>query len=154
MNIRIEISDDIMDDEVVIRCRQITSEIQHIQQVITKEAASAPQLTFYKDQQEYYFPLKEILFFETSGDNVYGHTRNDVFRMKLRLYELEDILPRPFVRIAKSTIVNIDHIITVHRNLTSSSQIQFHKSHKQVYASRRYYKELSQRLKERSNYER
>jgi len=153
MNIRIEISEDITGDEIVIRCREVTNQIQKIQKLITEESASAPQLIFYKDNQEYYFPLKEILFFETSESVVYAHTRTDTYRIRLKLYELEDILPRTFVRISKSTIVNIDHIMMVNRNLTSSSLIQFYKSHKQVYASRRYYKILSQRLNERSSYE-
>jgi len=153
MNIRIEISEDITGDEIVIRCREVTNQIQKIQKLITEESASAPQLIFYKDNQEYYFPLKEILFFETSESVVYAHTRSDTYRIRLKLYELEDILPRTFVRISKSTIVNIDHIMMVNRNLTSSSLIQFYKSHKQVYASRRYYKILSQRLNERSSYE-
>jgi len=153
MNIRIEISDEITEDEVVIRCREVTSQVQKIQKLILEESASAPQLIFYKDNQEYYFPLKEILFFETSESVVYAHTRGDTFRIRLKLYELEDALPRAFVRISKSTIVNIEHIMMVNRNLTSSSLIQFYKSHKQVYASRRYYKSLSQRLNERSSYE-
>jgi len=153
MNIRIEISEDITGDEIVIRCREVTNQIQKIQKLITEESASAPQLIFYKDNQEYYFPLKEILFFETSESVVYAHTRTDTYRIRLKLYELEDILPRTFVRISKSTIANIDHIMMVNRNLTSSSLIQFYKSHKQVYASRRYYKILSQRLNERSSYE-
>lgn len=153
MNIRIEISEDITVDEVVIRCREVTNQIQKIQKIITEESVSAPQLIFYKDNQEYYFPLKEILFFETSESTVFAHTRSDTFRIRLKLYELEDVLPRTFARISKSTIVNIDHIMMINRNLTSSSLIQFNHSHKQVYASRRYYKALSQRLKERSSYE-
>lgn len=153
MNIRIEIADDILDDEIIIRCRELNGRIQKLQKLITEQAASAPKLTFYKDSQEYYFPLGDILFFETSGENVYAHTRSDTFRIKLRLYELEDILPYSFVRIAKSTIVNTDHILMVNRNLASSSLIKFYRSHKQVYASRRYYKLLSQRLNERSSYE-
>lgn len=153
MNIRIEISGEITEDEVVIRCREVTNQVQKIQKLISEESASAPQLIFYKDNQEYYFPLKEILFFETSQSIVFAHTWNDTFRIKLKLYELEDVLPRAFVRISKSTIVNIDHIMMVNRNLTSSSLIQFYKSHKQVYVSRRYYKALSLRLNERSSYE-
>ena len=101
MNIRIEISEDITGDEIVIRCREVTNQIQKIQKLITEESASAPQLIFYKDNQEYYFPLKEILFFETSESVVYAHTRSDTYRIRLKLYELEDILPRTFVRISK-----------------------------------------------------
>lgn len=151
MNIRIEISGDIADDEVIIRCRQVTDQIQKLQQLIAKESASVPKVTFYKNNKEYFFPLKDILFFETGENGVYAHTNADIYRIKLKLYELEEMLPRSFIRISKSTIVNIEHILVVNRNLTSSSLIQFYKSHKQVYASRRYYKALSQRLNERSS---
>lgn len=153
MKIHIEQSEDIADDEVIIRCRQITGEIQKIQKLLTEETAVSPRLTFLKGNQEFYFSLKNITFFETSENNVYAHTRTDIFRIKLRLYELEELLPRPFVRISKSTIVNVEQILMVNRNLTSSSLIQFYKSHKQVYVSRRYYKTLSERLNERSYHE-
>jgi len=153
MNIRIEILPDISEDEIIIRCRQVTGQIQKIQKLLTDESAAVPQLTFLKENKEYYFPLKNIAFFETSENNVYAHTRNDIFRIRLRLYELEELLPRSFVRISKSTIVNVHQILTINRNLASASLIQFYKSHKQVYVSRRYYKSLSERMSERSNYE-
>jgi len=153
MNIRIEISPDICEDEVIIRCRQVTGQIQKIQKLLADESAAIPQLTFFKENKEYYFPLKNIAFFETSENNVYAHTRNDIFRIRLRLYELEELLPRSFVRISKSTIVNVHQILTINRNLASASLIQFYKSHKQVYVSRRYYKGLSERMSERSYYE-
>ena len=153
MNIRIEISENITDDEIIIRCAQVTNQIQKIQQLISEASADMPKITFYKDSEEYFFPLKNILFFETGDNTVYAHTRSDTYRIRLKLYELEDILPHSFVRISKSTIVNIGHIMMVNRNLTSSSLIEFYKSHKQVYVSRRYYKTLSQRLNERSSYE-
>ena len=153
MNIRIEISENVAEDEIIIRCSQVTNQIQKIQKLISEASADIPQITFYKDNEEYFFSLKNILFFETSDNAVYAHTRSDTYRIRLKLYELEDLLPQSFIRISKSTIVNIVHIIMVNRNLTSSSLIEFYKSHKQVYVSRRYYKALSQRLNERSSYE-
>ena len=150
MNIRIEILPDITEDEVIIRCRQVTGQIEKIQKLLTDEAAAIPQLIFLKDNKEYYFPLKNITFFETGENNVYAHTRNDIFRIRLRLYELEELLPRTFIRISKSTIVNVEQILTINRNLASASLIEFYKSHKQVYVSRRYYKSLSERMSERS----
>lgn len=153
MKIHIELNDDISEDEVIIRCRQITGQIQKIQKILQEETKDSLHLTFLKDSQEYYFPLKNIIFFETSDNSVYAHTRADIFRIKFRLYELEDFLPHSFVRISKSAIVNIDQILMVNRNLTSSSLIKFYKSHKQVYVSRRYYKELNTRLNERSYHE-
>jgi len=70
------------------------------------------------------------------------------------LYELEEMLPNNFVRVSKSTILNVNQIYSINRNLTSSSLVQFYKSYKQVYVSRNYNKILKQRLEERRNYER
>jgi DNA-binding LytR/AlgR family response regulator len=73
--------------------------------------------------------------------------------MKYRLYELEGMLPRNFVRAAKSAIVNVRKIYSVTRSLAASSLIQLTVSHKQIYVSRYYCKEFRQRLRERGHYE-
>lgn len=67
----------------------------------------------------------------------------------MKLFELEEILPRKFVRVSKSAIVNVKHIYSVERNITSASLICFAGTHKQLYASRSYYKLLKLRLGER-----
>ncbi|MEQ8155555.1 MAG: LytTR family DNA-binding domain-containing protein [Clostridiaceae bacterium] len=153
MKIRIELVNDLDEDEVLIRCGRVDDTIQKIHQYILEQSLTGPKLTFYKQNQEFYFPLDDVLFFETEGEHIYAHTANDAYRIKYRLYELEEILPRQFIRAAKSTIVNIMQVYSITRNLTASSLIQFINSHKQVYVSRHYYGELRRRLNERSNYE-
>ncbi|MVB12710.1 putative HTH-type transcriptional regulator [Caprobacter fermentans] len=153
MKVRIEVTDNLKEDEVLIRCGRVDESIRKIHQFILEQSQSGPKITFYKQNQEYYFPLEDVLFFETEGDRVYAHTADDAYFIKYRLYELEQMLPRSFVRAAKSTIVNIRQIYSITRNLISSSLIQFSNSHKQIYASRFYYRELRQRLSERGNYE-
>lgn len=153
MKIRIELVPDLQEDEVLIRCGRVDDTVQKIQQYILEQSSLASKITFYKQNQEFYFPLDDILFFETEGENVYAHTVNDAYRIKYRLYELEEILPRYFARAAKSTIVNIMQVYSITRNLTASSLVQFINSHKQVYVSRYYYQELRRRLNERSTYE-
>lgn len=153
MKIRIELVNDLAEDEVLIRCGRVDDTIQKIHQYILEQSLSGTKITFYKQNQEFYFPLEDVLFFETEGEHIYAHTANDAYRIKYRLYELEEILPRNFVRAAKSTIVNMTQVYSITRNLTASSLIQFINSHKQVYVSRFYYQELRQRLNERSTYE-
>lgn len=150
MKIRIEIIDDnLEEDEVVIRCGRVDDRINKIQQFIIEQNSSDNKITFYKKNKEYYFPLDEVLFFETDGEGVYAHTTNDAYRTKYRLYELEEILPTQFVRTAKSTIVNTTQIYSISRNLTASSLINFINSHKSVYVSRYYYRELRKIMDER-----
>ena len=152
MKIRIELVNDLAEDEVLIRCGRVDDTIQKIHQYILEQSLSDAKITFYKQNQEFYFPLEDVLFFETEGEHIYAHTANDAYQIKYRLYELEKILPRYFARAAKSTIVNITQIYSVTRNLTASSLIQFINSHKQVYVSRYYYQELRQRLSERNGH--
>lgn len=153
MKVRIEVTDGLEEDEVLIRCSRMDESIQKIHQYILEQSKSGPKIIFYKQNQEFYFPLDDVLFFETEGEHIYAHTTEDAYLIKYRLYELEQMLPRSFVRAAKSTIVNVGRIYSITKNLTSSSLIQFTDSHKQVYASRYYYRELRQRLEERSTHE-
>jgi len=137
-----------MEDEVIIRCGRVDDTIQKLQQHILD--LTAPRLVFYKDAQEYYLPLEDILFFETEGEQVYAHTKSDAFKVRHRLYELEEILPRSFLRAAKGTIVNTQHIYSINRILTSSSKISFTGTYKHIYVSRHYYKSLKDKMNERS----
>lgn len=153
MKVQIQVVEGLPEDEVIIRCGRADSTIQKIQAYILEQSSSELKLTFYKQNQEFYFPLDDVLFFETDGEHVYAHTANDSYRIKYRLYELEEMLPDNFVRAAKATIVNIAKVYSITRSLTSSSLVQFSNSRKQVYASRHYCNELRRRLNERSRYE-
>jgi len=153
MKIKIELDNNLIEDEVIIRCSKIDNSIQKIQTAISDISSQIKQLSFLKDGKEYYFSLDTILFFETNNNQIDTHTENDVFQVKYKLYELEEILPSNFVRVSKSTILNINKIYSIDKNIVSSSIVQFYKSHKQVYVSRYYFKILQQRLDERRNYE-
>ena len=140
MKIRIETDTDI-EEEIVIKCRQLTPEIIRLQQMITEAAGSSRQLALFRGDTEYYIETADILFFETEGTSVMAHTAADV-------YELEELLPASFMRISKSSIVNTDRIYSINRNLTASSAVEFQGTHKQVYVSRGYYKALKEKLEE------
>lgn len=146
MKIRIDLVGDLAEDEVVIRCGRVDDTIRRIHQIILQEAQTGRTLTFYKDNQEFYFPLEDVLFFETEGEHIFAHTATDAYRIKFRLYELEELLPKDFLRVSKSAIVNVRRIYSIARNITASSLIRFVGSHKQIYVSRYYYTELRRRL--------
>lgn len=150
MKVRIEIDSNIEEDEIIIKCKELTKSIQKIEETIQQENQII-NFTFYKDNTEYYIPLNSILFFETSGNEINAHTSNKIYKVKYKLYELEEILPINFIRVSKSTILNVDHIFSIEKNLTASSIVQFNKTHKQVYVSRNYYKKLKERINERRN---
>jgi len=153
VKINIEIVDNLNEDEVLIRCGRVDDTVQKIHRYILDQSLPNSKIVFYKENQEFYFPLNDVLFFETEGEHIYAHTANDEYRIKYRLYELEEILPRHFVRVSKSAIVNIMQVYSITRNLTASSMVQFINSHKHIYVSRHYYSDLRMRLEERSSHE-
>ena len=149
MKIRIEIDENLIEDEVVIHCAGINDEVTKVQKSISEVVNATQKLVFYKDATEYYLELDEILFFETDESGISAHTRKDVYQTKYKLYELEDLLPGFFMRVSKSTILNTRHIYSINRNLTASSVVAFAGTHKQVYVSRYYYKPLISKLEEK-----
>ncbi len=151
MKIRIELDDNLTEDEVIIRCSSLTKEVQDVQRTVSDMITEKRNFVFYKEDTEYYLPLETILFFETEEKGICAHTVEDVFFTKYRLYELEEILPGHFMRVSKSTILNTNRVFSINRNLAASSIVEFQGTHKQVYVSRHYYKALKTKLEEKRN---
>ncbi len=152
MKVKIEIEEALEEDEVLIRCHGLTEEIAMIQKAVLEIAGAKQKFVFYKGNTEYYLVLDDILFFETDEKGISAHTRTDIYQSKYRLYELENILPGFFIRVSKSTILNINHIYSIDRDLAASSVVAFSGTHKQVYVSRYYYKPLISKLEEKRLY--
>jgi DNA-binding LytR/AlgR family response regulator len=149
MKIRIEVDPSIIEEEVIIKCNELNDDVKEIQAELNELLADKSQIVFYRDDQEYYISLHDILFFETDSSGVTAHTVDNIYTVKYKLYELEKELPRSFARVSKSTIVNVKHIYSILRNLTSASIVEFRNTHKKIYVSRHYYKALKIKLLEK-----
>lgn len=150
MKVRIEISDNgNSEEEVIIRCNRLDERVQKVYDTVMDITKDSMHLLLSKGDVDYYIALDRILFFETSDSCISAHTADNVYETSFRLYELEELLPRNFMRVSKSTIINLNHIYSMSRNLSSSSQVQFLNTHKQVFVSRHYYKSVKTRLEEK-----
>lgn len=145
MKIIIDIDKKIDDDEIIIKSKNNNDVLEKIK--IYAESINNLNLAFYKKEQVYYLNLGDIIFFETYDNRIRAHTINDIYYIKYKLYELENTLPKNFIRISKSTIVNVNHIYSITKNITSSSLIEFDNTYKKVYVSRFYFKYLKERMK-------
>jgi DNA-binding LytR/AlgR family response regulator len=146
LRVRVEIQNDLPDGgEVVIRAPEYTENIKAIQALIERQNATQRVLTLYQNTTEFYIKVGDILFFETEERHVMAHTAQAMYITHQRLYELEEQLPIEFIRISKSCIVNVNQILALTKSL-SNCLVQFQNSTKQVYASRRYYQSLQERL--------
>lgn len=146
MKVRIELDPEMDEPEMIIRAPRLTENVARLQQLILEQKMTP--LTFYKDRSEYFVDVSEILFFETDGEKIYGHTREEAYEVRQKLYELEEILPIAFCRISKSTIVNTKQIYSIEKSFSGTSTVNFYQTHKQVHVSRHYFQLLKERLKE------
>lgn len=149
MKVKIEIEENLMEDYVVIHCKELDQNVLRMQEILSENQTNSNIIILYKGEKEFYLPLQNILFFETENKIVYAHTRTAIYESTYKLYELEELLPGYFLRISKSTIVNLKHVFSITKNITASSLIEFTNCHKQVYVSRNYYKLLVDRLAEK-----
>ena len=148
MKITIEIDQNCIEDEVIIRCKEINESVSRMNKLIADASKKDRKLTLYKKEKEFYIEVSDILFFESDSDGVRAHTRDEMFTAKYKLYELENILPSEFCRISKSIIVNAVKIYAITRNITASSLVEFENTNKKVYTSRSYYKNLKNIMNE------
>lgn len=148
MKIRIEIVPP-EEEEIIIRVSELNQTVKRIQQSVSEIVSGKSTLALYKNDAQFFVELNQILFFETDGSSVCAHTAKEVFETRSKLYELEEILPSSFMRVAKSTILNVNHVYSITRNLTASSEVEFKNTHKKVYVSRNYYKALIAKLEEK-----
>lgn len=148
MQIRIELSDQ-GEDEVIIRCKEITPEIVQLQKTLADQSKKTESIVLFQGDTEFYIDINQILFFETENQKVIAHTRTEAYETGRKLYEIEEMLGGSFQRISKSAIVNISKVYSIKRNVASSSEIEFLGTHKQIFVSRSYYKALKDRLEEK-----
>ena len=149
MKVLVEIDDNLIEDEIVIKCKNLTDEISAVQKAIKNALAPSTRIVFERDDKEYYLSLNEILFFETDEGHLNPHTKDSMYEVKRRLYELEEELPGYFVRVSKSSILNVHHILSISKNLAGASEVEFIGTPKRMYVSRNYYKMLQERLDSR-----
>ena len=146
LKVTIEIDPGATECEVTIKCPGVNEEVVRIQKLLSGNPAGEPQISFFKEDSEFFLPLDTVLFFETDGGQIRAHTADDEFETRYKLYELEEMLPSCFIRISKSTILNTHKLYSITKNLAGASKIEFQGTYKTVYCSRNYYKALKEIL--------
>lgn len=147
MKFRIEIDENTKEPEIVIRCSEINDEVLALQKAVSKSNLFSQQLILFRDETEFFIPISEILFFETDERGINAHTVDNVYQTKLKLYEIEGMFPQLFMRISKSSMINVNKVNALAKTL-SGYFVRFTGSIKEVYISRMYYKQLRDRLEE------
>ena len=91
-------------------------------------------------------PYRDILWIDAAGDYMCVHTNAETFVMRARMKSLiNDVLPDGFLRIHKSTIVNLQHVTRLEPLINSEYKLLL-VNNKSLKVSRTYSKQLKESL--------
>lgn len=105
MDVQIEIISDIENDRAIIECSEVTPDIEEIKSfILSKDKCITAKL----DERIHKVSLTDIYYFEAVDEKVFACTKDAVYEVRSRLYELEKAyFSCGFIRSAKSVILNI-----------------------------------------------
>ena len=93
-------------EQVIIECVDVTPEVRDIYSYVQNKGTEIYGIIDGEYQKK--FNLQEVYYFEALDEKVFGYTKDSVFELKMRLYEVEkEFEKRHFVRCSKSVVLNL-----------------------------------------------
>ncbi len=144
IDIEIKINSNCKNPKITIETAEITSEINNL---IKKLSESNLQIIcgFLDDKVEI-LNEEDIIYIYCSDSKVFASTIKNDYKLKLRLYELENQLNKSnFIRISNSEIINLKMVKSLDLSFTGTIYVKFI-NNKSTYVSRRYVKRFKEIL--------
>jgi len=143
VKIKIIQNETIQETEITIRARHIDDELS---EVITCISLIGNTLVGEKEGIISIVALKDIYYFESVDNKTFFYTKEDVFETKSRLYELcEKLANTSFIRISKSTIVNLRKLKNIKRSAGARLEAELVNGEK-LMVSRQYVNDIKNKL--------
>lgn len=93
-------------EQVIIKCVEITPQVRDIYTYVQNKGTEISGIVDGEYQKK--FRLEDVYYFEALDEKVFGYTKDEVFELKMRLYEVEkEYENRHFVRCSKSVVLNL-----------------------------------------------
>lgn len=143
MRVEIRIAKDIKEPYAVIHTDKMTDEVE--QAAAALEGLQSRVVTASEDDRVVVLHPEEIYMVRVEHEKtiLYGEKRQ--FQSRKRLYELEESLGKDFLRISKSTLVNLKYLDYVEPSFSGLMLLKL-KNQCQDYVSRKYLPDLKRYL--------
>lgn len=128
--------------EVVIHCKENNEQVARL---VASISGIDRRLAGIKDGKTFILNSDEILYFDSVDKKTFAYTQTDIYEIGLRLYELEERLPRHFFRASKAIIINIDKIKSICPDFGGRLEVTL-VSDERLVVSRQYSHDLKSKL--------
>ena len=135
MEVEVKIENNLKEPKIIICTNQLTEEIKNL---ANKLKEYSPQKIIGENNLEtFILDPNEIESFFTEDNKVYAQKNSEKYRIKKKIYELEEILQgTSFIRISNSEIANFDKVESLEIDGSKEICLKF-KSGNYTYVSRR-----------------
>ena len=143
-SLEIRIDETAVAPRLVIYTAQITDEVTQLANQLRR--SSEQRLLGFREDDTVLLEPDDVYSFFTQGQTVQARTKLGVMRVKYRLYELEESLPKTdFVRVSHSEIVNFKNVKSFEVSISGTINLKFSNG-EYAYVSRRNVKAIKDYL--------
>lgn len=145
MKVSLDIDEDFEETKVLIECRELDDSVQDLLDFI--KGKKTEFLVGKDGDMQHIMKPSDIHYCHTEKDGVVAVTKDGSFKLKEKLYELEEILPaNKFIRLSKSVIANLHELSRFEASFNGTLCVYF-KSGAKEYVSRTYVNAIKEALK-------
>ncbi len=131
------------EDEIIVRCANMD---ERILKLIYSLKSEQDKLTAYVEDKIVKLDPKDIYYFESVDNKVFAYGNKGVYEVQKKLYEImEEYAHTDFLRISKSTIVNVAKIAYLRPSFNGKFEARL-KNDEKIMISRQYVVELKKKL--------
>lgn len=145
MKVSLNIDSDFKEAKVTIESPELDHSVQEILDFI--KGRDVEFLIGKNEDMQHILKPNDIHYFHTESESVVAVTSTGSYKLKEKLYELEEILPsNKFIRLSKSVIVNLHELSRFEASFNGTLCVYF-KSGAKEYVSRTYVNSVKEALK-------
>ncbi|MFJ7973136.1 LytTR family DNA-binding domain-containing protein [Psychrobacillus sp. NPDC096389] len=145
MKVSLNIDSDFNETKVIIETPELDDSVQDILDFI--KGRESEFLVGKNGEMQHILKPTDIHYFHTEKEAVFGVTSTGSYKLKEKLYELEEILPsNKFIRLSKSVIANLHELSRFEASFNGTLCVYF-KSGAKEYVSRTYVNAIKEALK-------
>ena len=151
IKINTNISNEFKETSITINAPELSEDIQNIVNYISNINMIPNQIMGTKGNEIYFIDLDKIICFFSKDKYNYLKTSKDIYKIKYKLYELEEMLKlKDFIRISNSCIINVNQVECFDTSVLGTVLVKL-KDNTQEKVSKRNIAQLMKFLKQRGN---
>jgi DNA-binding LytR/AlgR family response regulator len=136
-------SDDQEELEIIVKCKEMNDEVI---KVLTSLRSLERKVLGTLDGKIFLISPDDIFYFESVDKKNFAYTKQNVYEVSLRLYQVEEMFgDGNLFRATKATIINLDKVKTITPRLSGKLEVTLENG-EHMMISRQYVPALKERL--------